>query len=385
MLRVFVSYAKEDRDRVLPYVSKLGLGGYSPWFDEQKILPGQNWEAEIDRAFKDSQVVLLFLSQKSVSKRGFVQREANDAIEALRYKQPTDVYVVPVLLEPCQVPDQISRRLQYIDLNVEGAWNRVLQSLALAAEQQKIELRQGVAHGPFKVFSLEHRETWTGDPGHVIEITYPRFESSSNEAVARELSEFFSGRATRVLIGARSLPWQFEGAPENLAPNAWNGRWDNFAVSSASADILSLEYDVGWYGAGAAHPNSHFEVFNFLLTDRVFSFGLGDLFPNVQEALTRISSICQRELPKLYWQKVGEPPDEDMKQWFAKGAAASFECLENFVLKKDSLIVLFAPYAVGPYAVGSWSVEVSFFELLDLFVKEGPVARALANHSKAVT
>lgn len=99
-LKVFVSYAKEDRDRALQYYELLAQEGAEPWMDVKKLLPGQNWEAEIERAFSEANVVVLLLSKRSVDKRGFVQREANDAIERLRYKQPTDIYVIPLLLEP---------------------------------------------------------------------------------------------------------------------------------------------------------------------------------------------------------------------------------------------------------------------------------------------
>lgn len=112
-LKVFVSYAKEDRGRALQYYELLAQEGAEPWMDVKKLLPGQNWEAEIERAFSEANVVVLLLSKRSVDKRGFVQREANDAIERLRYKQPTDIYVIPLLLEPCDIPGHISGRLQY--------------------------------------------------------------------------------------------------------------------------------------------------------------------------------------------------------------------------------------------------------------------------------
>lgn len=125
-LKVFISYAKEDRAQALTYFERLSEEGFSPWIDTKKLLPGQNWEAEIERAFSDANVVILLLSQNSVSKRGFVQREANDAIERLRYKQPTDIYVIPLLLDQCEVPSHIAGRLQYLNISTPGAWEQVL-------------------------------------------------------------------------------------------------------------------------------------------------------------------------------------------------------------------------------------------------------------------
>ncbi|ASI69128.1 hypothetical protein BA022_11645 [Diaphorobacter nitroreducens] len=124
-LKVFVSYAKEDRGRALQYYELLAQEGAEPWMDVKKLLPGQNWEAEIERAFSEANVVVLLLSKRSVDKRGFVQREANDAIERLRYKQPTDIYVIPLLLEPCDVPAHISGRLQSASTPIGGITNTV--------------------------------------------------------------------------------------------------------------------------------------------------------------------------------------------------------------------------------------------------------------------
>lgn len=178
-LKVFVSYAKEDRGLALHYYDLLAQEGASPWIDEKHLLPGQNWEAEIEKAFSDANVVVLLLSNKSVNKRGFVQREANDAIERLRYKQPTDIYVIPLLLETCEVPAHIAGRLQYVNLSTPRAWDQVRASLKLAAEQQSIELAQGQNIGPFRVFTERLEDQWRGAPGHDIKIEYPRFESAS--------------------------------------------------------------------------------------------------------------------------------------------------------------------------------------------------------------
>ena len=169
-LKVFVSYAKEGRDLALKYYDLLIQDGTSPWMDVKHLLPGQNWEAEIDRAFSDANVVVLLLSKQSVNKRGFVQREANDAIERLRYKQPTEIYVIPLLLEPCEVPNHIAGQLQYVDLSTAGAWDQVQASLKLAAEQQSIELAGGLDTGPFRVFTEKFEEQWQGAPGHDIKL-----------------------------------------------------------------------------------------------------------------------------------------------------------------------------------------------------------------------
>jgi len=366
-LKVFVSYAKEDRDLALKYYDLLIQDGTRPWMDVKHLLPGQNWEAEIDRAFSDANVVVLLLSKQSVNKRGFVQREANDAIERLRYKQPTDIYVIPLLLEPCEVPNHIAGRLQYVDLSTAGAWEQVQASLKLAAEQQSIEIARGLDAGPFRVFTEKFEEQWQGTPGHDIKIEYPRFESASLPNIAQELTFFFAGRAAKTLIESRQKPWDQSPDiyPEIDGFTAMNGRWDGFGVVHATTQLLSLTYEVGWYGAGAAHPNSHFETYNFAIQEQLHILSLEDFFKDAPEAIKRISELCIAALCREYWIRMGQKPDEEQMKWFQSGAGPNAENFAAFTVSADHFTFLFAPYQVSAYAMGRWSVDVSFYDLLD--------------------
>ncbi len=373
-LKVFISYAKEDRAQALTYFDRLSGEGFSPWIDTKKLLPGQNWEAEIERAFSDANVVILLLSKNSVSKRGFVQREANDAIERLRYKQPADIYVIPLLLNQCEVPSHIAGRLQYLDVSTPGAWEQVLASLKLAAEQQSIEITNGLPIGPFRVFTERFEEQWQGAPGHDISIEYPRFESTQQPEIAKELSQLFSGIAVKALIDGRQKPW--DQSPE-LFPKidsfpAMNGRWDSFGVVHATTKLLSLSYDIGWFGAGAAHPNSHFETYNFSLVERLQALTLPDFFVERDEAVKRISTLCIDALSREYWSRVGEKPDEEQMKWFREGAGENFENFSAFTVSHDHFTFLFPPYQVACYALGRWSTDVSFYDLLDVLRPDGP-------------
>ncbi len=372
-LKVFVSYAKEDRDLALKYYDLLLQEGATPWMDVKHLLPGQNWEAEIDKAFSDANVVVLLLSKQSVNKRGFVQREANDAIERLRFKQPTDIYVIPLLLEPCDVPSHIAGRLQYVDLSTEGAWNQVQASLKLAAEQQSIELARGLDAGPFRVFTEKLEEQWQGAPGHDIKIEYPRFESASLADIAKELTIFFAGRAARTLIKSRQKSWD---QSSDLYPQiggfaSMNGRWDGFGVVYATTQLLSLAYEVGWYGAGAAHPNSHFETYSFATQDKLYLLSLEDFFKDGPAAIKRISELCIADLCREYWSRTGEKPDDNQVKWFQDGAGPDAKNFMAFTVNADHFTFLFAPYQVSSYAMGRWSVDISFYDLLDALDAKG--------------
>lgn len=377
-LKVFISYAKENSEHASRFYELLTQEGASPWMDEKKLLPGQNWEAEIEKAFNDANVILLLLSSKSVSKRGFVQREANDAIERLRYKQPTDIYVIPLLLEPCDVPTHIAGRLQYVDINTPGSWEQIKASLKLAAAQQSIELEKGVNLGKFQMFTKIIEDEWVGRPGHDIKIDYPVFTSTERPELANELTLFFSGRAATAVLEMRQKPWI--QSPDYFSSDdeyrATNGRWDGFGVTHSTNNFLSITYDVGWYGAGAAHPNSNFETYNFLLLEKLYLLNLEDFFEDFDAAIERISDLCVKALCREYWSRMGEKPDEQQIEWFNQGAGADSSNFKAFTISEDKFTFLFPPYQVGPYALGRWSADVSFYDLLDVLRSDGPHIQA---------
>lgn len=373
-LKAFLSYAKEDQNRAQEYYDLLLQEGVIPWMDVKCILPGQNWEMEVDKAISDANIIILLLSKQSVNKRGFVQREVNDAIERLRYKQPTDIYIIPLLLEQCDVPSYIATRLQYVDLSSPGAWDQVRASLILAAKQQSIDLAQGINAGPFRVFTDKLEDQWAGAPGHDIKIEYPRLESVSYPAFAKELTLLFGGRATRALIESRRNPW-------NQSPNLFleiggfasmNGRWDEFRIVHATDQFLSLVYKVGCYGAGAAHPNSYFQTYNFSMHERIILLKLENFFSDFSSAITRISELSVAELCHNYWSRTGEQPDEHQLNWFKSGAGTDIKNFEYFTASADHFTFLFAPYQVSSFAMGMWSADVPFYNLHDLLKPGGP-------------
>ena len=109
---VFLSYAKEDRRKVTPVYRALKLAGFNPWMDAPPrpwhldgIPVTADWDAEIRRHMSESDLVLIFLSRRSIEKKGYFQREYRLALSLAAEHPPTSLYLFPVMLEPCEVPD----------------------------------------------------------------------------------------------------------------------------------------------------------------------------------------------------------------------------------------------------------------------------------------
>ena len=64
---LFVSYARKDRERVIPWIRRLQAQGISVWVDEQGIEGATRWAGEISQAIDECKVVLLMLSEASAA------------------------------------------------------------------------------------------------------------------------------------------------------------------------------------------------------------------------------------------------------------------------------------------------------------------------------
>jgi hypothetical protein len=67
---VFLSYASPDRDRVGPYADALESHGFNVWVDYKRLKAGQNWNFEIRRELEKAAVIVVFISNNSVDRRG---------------------------------------------------------------------------------------------------------------------------------------------------------------------------------------------------------------------------------------------------------------------------------------------------------------------------
>ena len=99
MQKVFISYAKEDKECARRLYKELKDKGFDPWLDEESLLPGQKWEAHIEDAIKQCEFFIALLSTKSVGKRGYFQKEIRRALDVLETVPERDIFLIPARLE----------------------------------------------------------------------------------------------------------------------------------------------------------------------------------------------------------------------------------------------------------------------------------------------
>ncbi len=107
-LSIFLCHASEDKSRIKDIYTNLKLDGFHPWLDVESLVPGDDWETRIQRDIHSSDVALICLSNLSISKQGFFQSEIEFAVEAAKGRSEEQRYLIPLLLEPCAIPDRLA-------------------------------------------------------------------------------------------------------------------------------------------------------------------------------------------------------------------------------------------------------------------------------------
>jgi len=90
-MRLFISYTHDDLDQVTELAEELRARGHEPWFGE-KLMPGDDWQADLRRAIGDSDALVYTLSPHSAVKEWCRW----ECAQAIQLNKP----ILPILLRP---------------------------------------------------------------------------------------------------------------------------------------------------------------------------------------------------------------------------------------------------------------------------------------------
>jgi hypothetical protein len=127
-LRIFLCHASDDKVPVRDLYHRLHADLFDPWLDEEKLLPGQDWEREIRKAVNSSDVVIVCLSHRSSSKTGFIQKEIRLALDVADEQPEDTIFLIPLRLEECAVPERL-RRWQWVNWFEGSGYKHLLRAL----------------------------------------------------------------------------------------------------------------------------------------------------------------------------------------------------------------------------------------------------------------
>src|SRR5918911_1497888 len=99
-LRIFCSYAHEDEghlDELRTSLRGLERQGLIEWWHDREIVPGWEWEEDIDKNLRTADVVLLLVSRHFMASDYVYEKEISVAVK--RHKRG-EARVIPVILSP---------------------------------------------------------------------------------------------------------------------------------------------------------------------------------------------------------------------------------------------------------------------------------------------
>jgi TIR domain-containing protein/Leucine Rich Repeat (LRR) protein len=129
-LKVFLCHSSNDKPQVRRLYKKLSNDNIDTWLDAENLLPGQEWEYEITKAVANSDAIIICLSNNSVTKEGFVQKEIRFALGKAEEKPEGTIFIIPALLEDCEVPQRLSKR-HWVKLFEKNGYNLLLKALSV--------------------------------------------------------------------------------------------------------------------------------------------------------------------------------------------------------------------------------------------------------------
>lgn len=138
--KIFLAHAKEDSVWVRSLYDFLEIIGVDPWMAPDDITPGEQWPDAIRKVLQSVDFVVACLSRNSIEKRGYVQREFRMALDLYHEIPTSSLFLIPLRLSPCEVPDlQVGtinlRSLQWVDAFASHSLRLFLKSLGLLDSQ----------------------------------------------------------------------------------------------------------------------------------------------------------------------------------------------------------------------------------------------------------
>jgi formylglycine-generating enzyme required for sulfatase activity len=198
-LKVFLCHSRDDKPKVRELCRRLINDRFDAWLDEERLIPGQEWDLEIRKAVRQADTVVVCLSNKSITKEGYVQKEIRLALDIADEKPEGTIFLIPTKLEECQVPSRLSK-WQWVDFFDENGYRKLKLSLVLRAQNLEIDTFAArhfnfepymirIPMGKFLMGSTQEQAKQAIHEG--LNEDWAQDEQSQHEV---ELSEYFIGR-----------------------------------------------------------------------------------------------------------------------------------------------------------------------------------------------
>jgi glycogen debranching enzyme len=238
---VFISYVREDSDRVDQLQRTLQAAGIPVWRDTADLWPGEDWRAKIRRAITDNALVFLACySDASLARsKSYQNEELTLAVEQLRLRRPDDPWLIPVRFDECEIPDRdigggrtlssIQRADLFGDRSGDGAARLVGAILRILQGNSVTAAAPAAQPGPIQAAEASGMSASPRSAGNslrsaaavpaqaAVEAALPEIRGRRRIVQGPEKLEKWLGRAPQLESSAESWTVTYEGSIVDLA------------------------------------------------------------------------------------------------------------------------------------------------------------------------
>jgi len=225
---VFVSYSRNDKDRVLELSGKLRAAGVSLWLDTSGIDGATLWGEQIVNALESAKVLLLMLSESAV-------RSDNVAKEVMLVSERKG-HILPVHLEPTPIPSSLKYQLagiQHVEYFDPAQADESLKAILRALERigVTVALRQEAKPATPAVRPAAHPVAQAGASREHGALAVLPFDNISPD----QETDYFSNGLTEELIARLSIVSEIELI----------SRWASMQLKDRKQDIRAIGNELG--------------------------------------------------------------------------------------------------------------------------------------------
>ncbi len=217
----------------------------------------------------------------------------------------------------------------------------------------------------FTSSKFEHEETLKYSKA-IVKVSYPQIESGLSALSTRSFNEYLKDFTTGTFEESR---YWFNVMDVVLDPGTLteNSIFGDYKIIRSDERFISIRFNLTEFGEGMVHPYEYTKVINYSVKDNK-DFLLSDLFRKDSHYLEYLSSLAKQKIIDGY--KADNSWDEYLMMFINGGTEPKEGNFRNFVIGNDYLLLIFDPYAVGPYGSGTREAKVTFTELSDLLNEE---------------
>lgn len=221
---------------------------------------------------------------------------------------------------------------------------------------------------PYSLYIKKRQRTASGNNALSPILNYPYFESGRYKVFQEKFNHLFEGYVMRLISDSKMFKNDSLGSNLELTQSV--------NVTYLSKSVLSFEIFSYAYFQNSAHGSERLEgsTFNIQTGDSII---FESLFNVESKYLDFLSSYCKKKLE--YNLSKGNTGGSLLKFEIAPIA----ENFKYFYLTNNSIVILFLPYQLGPYATEALKVEIPY-NLLIKYLKDDCVIQTILKEENRI-